>query len=200
MMDNMFLTEIIATRLSHDLIGNIGAVSNAVELLKEGDENDLDDVNNILEFSSSVLAKRLKFFRLCFGMSNASVKDLDELKKIVSEYLETIGNPNYKIAYKQDISTQKIYKFIMPSVMMMADVIIKGGEIVVKQTDNALMIEVNSSEKLNISKLEDIKKILNNQEVNENISSFAPLYYLLAYTNKAKANVFLDGSTLVIGE
>lgn len=200
MMDNMFLTEIIATRLSHDLIGNIGAVSNAVELLKEGDENDLDDVNNILEFSSSVLAKRLKFFRLCFGMSNASVKDLDELKKIVSEYLETIGNPNYKIAYKQDISTQKIYKFIMPSVMMMADVIIKGGEIVVKQTDNALKIEVNSSEKLNISKLEDIKKILNNQEVNENISSFAPLYYLLAYTNKAKANVFLDGSTLVIGE
>ena len=200
MMDNMFLTEIIATRLSHDLIGNIGAVSNAVELLKEGDENDLDDVNNILEFSSSVLAKRLKFFRLCFGMSNASVKDLDELKKIVSEYLETIGNPNYKIIYKQDISTQKIYKFIMPSVMMMADVIIKGGEITVKQTDNALKIEVSSSEKLNISKLEDIKKILNNQNVNENISSFAPLYYLLAYTNKAKANVFLDGSMLVIGE
>lgn len=200
MMDNIFLTEIIATRLSHDLIGNIGAVSNAVELLKEGDENDLDDVNNILEFSSLVLAKRLKFFRLCFGMSNASVKDLDELKKIVNEYLETIGNPNYKIVYKQDISTPKIYKFVMPSVMMMADILIKGGEIVVKQTDNSLKIEVSSSEKLNISKLNDIQKILNKQEVNENISSFAPLYYLLAYTNKARANVFLNGSTLVIGE
>ncbi|MBR6663793.1 MAG: hypothetical protein IKL33_03090 [Alphaproteobacteria bacterium] len=200
MMDNIFLTEIIATRLSHDLIGNIGAVSNAVELLKEGDENDLDDVNNILEFSSLVLAKRLKFFRLCFGMSNASVKDLDELKKIVNEYLETIGNPNYKIVYKQDISTPKIYKFVMPSVMMMADILIKGGEIVVKQTDNSLKIEVSSSEKLNISKLNDIQKILNKQEVNENISSFAPLYYLLTYTNKARANVFLNGSTLVIGE
>ena len=88
----------------------------------------------------------------------------------------------------------------MPSVMMMADILIKGGEIVVKQTDNSLKIEVSSSEKLNISKLNDIQKILNKQEVNENISSFAPLYYLLTYTNKARANVFLNGSTLVIGE
>lgn len=31
------LSEIICTRISHDLIGNIGAVSNAVELLEDGD-------------------------------------------------------------------------------------------------------------------------------------------------------------------
>ena len=37
-MNNLFISEVIATRLSHDLIGNIGAVSNAVELLNEGDE------------------------------------------------------------------------------------------------------------------------------------------------------------------
>ena len=61
-MSDTFLAEIIATRLSPDLIGNIGAVSNAVELLNEGDEQDLEDVNNILNFSSKVLSKRLKFF------------------------------------------------------------------------------------------------------------------------------------------
>ena len=36
MSDNK-VCELVCTRLSHDIIGNIGAVANAVELLEEGD-------------------------------------------------------------------------------------------------------------------------------------------------------------------
>ena len=39
-MNETTLSEILTTRLSHDLIGNIGAVANAVELLNEGDEEE----------------------------------------------------------------------------------------------------------------------------------------------------------------
>ena len=52
MSTNIYISEIVATRLSHDLIGNIGAVANAVELLNEGDEEDREDIGNILNFSS----------------------------------------------------------------------------------------------------------------------------------------------------
>ena len=78
MNTNIYISEIVATRLSHDLIGNIGAVANAVELLNEGDEDDREDIGNILNFSSKVLSRRLKFFRLCFGMSNAAVKTTED--------------------------------------------------------------------------------------------------------------------------
>lgn len=61
MSTNIYISEIVATRLSHDLIGNIGAVANAVELLNEGDEDDREDIGNILNFSSKVLSRRLKF-------------------------------------------------------------------------------------------------------------------------------------------
>ena len=54
MNTNIYISEIVATRLSHDLIGNIGAVANAVELLNEGDEDDREDIGNILNFSSKV--------------------------------------------------------------------------------------------------------------------------------------------------
>lgn len=199
-MSNTFLSEVIATRLSHDLIGNIGAVSNAVELLNEGDEQDLDDVKNILNFSSNVLNKRLKFFRLCFGLSNASVKSIDELKKICEDYLSTIGNPNFAINLELDISTPKIFKFVMPAIMMMADVIVKGGKVVVKETDVALRVSVLSDSNLNLAKLKNIDDILNRIDVSENISSFAPLFYLLEYTRHSKVNVLLDESTLIIGE
>ena len=86
-MNETTLSEILTTRLSHDLIGNIGAVANAVELLNEGDEEDKEDIGNILNFSSKVLSRRLKFFRLCFGLSNAAIKTLAELEEIIANYL-----------------------------------------------------------------------------------------------------------------
>ena len=59
MSTNIYISEIVATRLSHDLIGNIGAVANAVELLNEGDEDDREGIGNILSFGSKVLRRRL---------------------------------------------------------------------------------------------------------------------------------------------
>lgn len=199
-MNDITLSEILTTRLSHDLIGNIGAVANAVEMMNEGDEDDKEDIYNILNFSSKVLSRRLKFFRLCFGLSNASVKTLDELEKIMTDYLLTLGNPNTPIGLDLAIDTPKIYKPVMPAVMMMADVIIKGGKINVKQTENALLITPISSAPLNGAKLMNISKILNGEEPEENVSSFAPLYYLLTYLNKSGVNLRLNGETLTIGE
>ncbi|MBR5599507.1 MAG: hypothetical protein IKW39_05650 [Alphaproteobacteria bacterium] len=199
-MDKMFLTELLVTRLSHDLVGNIGALSNAVELMADEDDDDKEDINKILTLSSSVLSKRLKFFRLCFGLSNAKVNSLEDLNNIICDYISTIGNPNYKIEYSQKISTPKIYKFIMPAVMMMADIVIKTGKISVFETENSLRIEVSSEDKLNLNKLKSIENVLNNEKPEYNISSFAPLYYLLAYTNENEVKVYLDGTSLVIGE
>ena len=196
---SVYLAELIATRLSHDLIGNIGAVANAVELLNEGDEDDKDDVSNILNFSSRVLSKRLKFFRLCFGLSNASVKSLDELVTISADYISTLGNPNYPIETDFRISTPKIYKLVMPAVMMMADTIVKGGRITIEQTDEALLIKASSPVALNHTKLENMALILNGGKPEENPSSYAPLIYLLTYLDGSGVQVKLDGQTLVIG-
>lgn len=199
-MKDIFLSEILATRLSHDLIGNIGAVANAVELLNDGDEDDKEDISNILNFSSNVLSKRLKFFRLCFGLSNASVKNMEELKDITKDYLLTLGNPNFPIDLELNISTPKIYKLVMPSVMMMADTIIKGGKINVIQTDESLIIEANSSSPLNTNKLNNIANILKGNDVEDNISSYAPIYYLISYLAGSGVVMNIDGNKLIIGD
>lgn len=200
-MKDTFLSEVLATRLSHDLIGNIGAVANATELLNEGDEDDREDISNILNFSSNVLTKRLKFFRLCFGLSNATVKSMNELQDITAGYLQTLGNPNYPISLKLDIENFNIHKLVMPSVMMMADTIIKGGEVKVIQTENSLIIEANSSYNLDNGKLKNIDNVLSGREVEDNNpSSYAPLFYLLTYLNGSGVNVSLKENRLVIGD
>ena len=193
MNTNIYISEIVATRLSHDLIGNIGAVANAVELLNEGDEDDREDIGNILNFSSKVLSRRLKFFRLCFGMSNAAVKTTEELATVMQDYLLTLGNPNLPTTLALEIGTPKIYKLVMPAVMMMAD------KIAVKQTDDALLVTAESDAPLNKAKLANIARVLDGGEAEENISSYAPLYYLLAYLGDSGVAVRLNGQTLVIG-
>ena len=200
-MKDTFLSEVLATRLSHDLIGNIGAVANATELLNEGDEDDREDISNILNFSSNVLTKRLKFFRLCFGLSNATVKSMNELQDITAGYLQTLGNPNSPISLTLDIENFNIHKLVMPSVMMMADTIIKGGEVKVIQTENSLIIEVYSSYNLDNSKLKNIDNVLSGRDVEDNNpSSYAPLFYLLTYLNGSGVNVSLKENRLVIGD
>ncbi len=198
-MNEVFLSEVIATRLSHDLIGNIGAVNNAVELLNEGDEDDKDDIRNILNFSSDVLSKRLKFFRLCFGLSNASVKNIDELYKITSDYLSTLGNPSQPIQLILEIETPGIYKVVMPAVMLMADTLIKGGKVVVKQNAVGIHIDVLSDAALNVHKFSEIDLILAGQNTTDNPSVYAPLYYMMAYLDEG-IEIRRQDQTLIIGE
>jgi len=199
-MHNVFLSEVVATRLSHDLIGNIGAVANAVELLNEGDEQDKDDINSILNFSSDVLGKRLKFFRLCFGLSNSSVKTVDELCKITTDYLSTLGNPQTPIEFELKIDTAQIYKLVMPTVMIMADTLVKGGKIIVSQKAQGIHIKADSRFPLNSNKLRNISLLLEGKEVEENPSSYAPLYYLLSYLDGSDVPVLLKDNTLILGE
>lgn len=199
-MNNLFISEVIATRLSHDLIGNIGAVSNAVELLNEGDESDKEDITNILNFSSSVLSRRLKFFRLCFGLSTATVKTVEELEQITADYLLTLGNPNSPIELLMKVQTPKIHKLIMPSVMMMADTIVKGGKIVVNQNDKGVHVEAISDAPLNAKKLQNIELVLKGKEAEENPSTYAPLYYLMQYLEESDVPIKLNNHTLIIGE
>ena len=199
-MKNVYVSELIATRLSHDLIGNIGAVANAAELFNEGDEDDFDDVRNILDFSSKVLSNRLKFFRLCFGLSNSAPKNLDDLREIISNYLLTLGNPNFHIQLELDILSPQVYKIVMPAVMMMADTIIKGGKIIVSQKEHGLHIQAVSDNPLNTGKLEQIDMVINGQEITENPSVYAPLYYLLSYLEESQVPVFRTQNTLIVGE
>jgi len=199
-MNDIFISEVVATRLSHDLIGNIGAVANAVELLNEDDDDDKEDVYHILNFSSNVLSKRLKFFRLCFGLSNASVKNIEELKTVTEDYLGTLGNPNTPITFKMEIDTPQIYKLVMPAVMMMADTLVKGGEIQVIQKEHGIHITAVSDVPLNQSKLKNIDLVTQGRKAEENPSTYAPLYYLMQYLEGNDVPVKRAENTLIVGE
>lgn len=63
-------TSLICSRLCHDLVGPVGAISNGIELMEmEEDPADAIDALDLLRHSADNAARRLKFLRLAFGSS-----------------------------------------------------------------------------------------------------------------------------------
>ena len=61
------LTELLCSRLCHDLISPLGAITNGVELIAEGDKGALDDAIGLIGASARQGASRLAYFRLALG-------------------------------------------------------------------------------------------------------------------------------------
>jgi len=184
------ISELICTRISHDLIGNIGAISNAMELLSD-DPSDVEDLKPLLENSSQTLASRMKFFRLAFGLKNAAPKEISELKSIIDSYLGTLGNPKMPIVMRSNIQNVSLYKIVMLGIMALADVFIRGGEIRAQETGEGLSFEAVSDFDLSVSKLENIQKTIEGNIPEENPALLAPIVYLLSLLDEAGATFSL---------
>ena len=188
------LTEIVCTRISHDLIGNIGAFANAVELLEDDDDEFLAEIKSTLKMSSTVLTSRLKFFRMAFGLTNSNLDNAEIVSKTCTDYIKTL-NPNYPI--ELHISPQdnqnKFNRALMLTVMTTADLIVKGGTIDIVFGQNQITAKVSSSAPLAQSKINDISGILENH-MPDNLPQYAPIFYL----RNMGANIKLDTSNGLI--
>ncbi len=178
-MAQKLISEVISTRLSHDIIGNIGAVANAVELLEEGDLDFLDDIKSILKTSSQVLGARCKFFRLTFGLDNANLEDEALVIKTATDYLLTLGNKDYPIKLNMRVENPTLRKKALKMIMVMADIMLRGGELDIFEQNGCLIAEVATQNKIATEKLAKIEAFL---QADAPIASadMAPLCALMA--------------------
>jgi histidine phosphotransferase ChpT len=90
-LDDIHLTAFMSSKICHDLVGPVGAISNGLELLEEEtDEDTRAYAMELIQFSASVARARLEFARLAFGASSAhgSEIDLGHAGNIVRTFVE----------------------------------------------------------------------------------------------------------------
>ncbi len=184
------LSELICTRLCHDIIGNIGAVANAVELLEEGDMDFLDDIKSILKTSSGVLSARMKFFRLAFGLNNANLENQDMLKDTAKDYLSTLGNRSCPLQLDWTFVDAKYAKVALLGIMCIADILIRGGQISVRPYQNGIMVVHNEDAQVSADKVIQLKESVNSGEVGEN-AQFAAVAYLLKLIKDTGMQIYM---------
>lgn len=70
MSADLNFTSLICSRLCHDLVGPVGAISNGIELMEmEDDPEMMKDALDLLKHSATNASRRLRFLRLAFGSS-----------------------------------------------------------------------------------------------------------------------------------
>lgn len=203
MKDIIKLSELIATRLSHDLSGQIGAVSNAVQLYQESPDM-LEQVIGLISFSSDDLMAKVKFFRLAYGVpSNEEKADLEKIREIAEGYLKT-----KKVAlnwqFQSDVCNYSS-KLVMLCASIVGDSLIKGGEVNI-YNDHNLSPEGLDVPKIIIEGTGDMVKfdfvdvMLGDAELDEVTSKNLPCYmvFLLSHQVGQKIDLKMSDNMLKI--
>lgn len=77
-LDDLHFTAFMSSKICHDLVGPVGAISNGLELLEEeSDEETRAYALELIQYSASVARARLEYARLAFGASSALGSDVD---------------------------------------------------------------------------------------------------------------------------
>lgn len=195
------LAEIISTRISHDLIGNIGALSGALELMKESGNQLDDDTRGIITTATNTLKIRQTFFRIAFGLDTKNITTA-ELQKICEDYLSTVGSRLYPMTLKLNGISAELTKVFCLCVMIGAEICIRGGHIDISVNKSNLTISVTSEYDLSSSKISVYQNILQNIRPQDNISQYVQLIYLreiLGHDVAMKMTTSAKSATLIIG-
>lgn len=198
-MKNLVL-ELVCTRISHDIIGNIGAVANASELLEDGDLDFLDDIKSILKISSFNLTARMKFFRMAFGLDNNNLNDLDMVRKTAQDYVASLGNAEFPIILDLAINNGLQTRTALVMIMVMADILIRGGKIAVTCNEHNFIAEIAGDCRVSEDKWHNLTRLSEGDEGCINANT-APLAFLIEMYGLENINLSNDnGYRMIIRE
>tara|TARA_R110002095_G_scaffold70325_1_gene60008 strand:+ start:1707 stop:2381 length:675 start_codon:yes stop_codon:yes gene_type:complete len=89
-MDPLKLAQLMCSRLCHDLITPVGAISTGLEIISESGDDIDPELLDLTIHSSQNASQRLVYYRAAFGYSASSILNCPEkLEKLLREYLKT---------------------------------------------------------------------------------------------------------------
>lgn len=146
-MKELDFAALLCSRLCHDLISPVGAISNGVELLADEDDEAMRlEVIKLLELSAGQTANRLKFYRLAFGAaggigSQVPIRDAKSATESLFEGTPITLNWNSELG-ELDKSAVKL---IMNMILVASETLIRGGDLMVNISARADKINLEVS-------------------------------------------------------
>jgi len=144
------LAALLCSRLCHDLLSPVGALSNGLELL--ADEKDPDmraRCFELLEQSAKISADKLKFFRLAYGAAGGfgDAVPTEEPRDLVSGLVA--GNERIELqwAVEEPSLPKPAVKVLLNLAAIAADALVRGGTLAVgaERRDGATEIAVRAA-------------------------------------------------------
>lgn len=114
--------ELIASRICHDLVSPVGAVSNGVELIQELGEDAGEEALKLIADSAAQASIRLKAFRLSYGAAgtdkNIGFKDIQEVftDLLTAARVQAVFEPDLNVNFS--MSPRGFFKCLLNLLVM----------------------------------------------------------------------------------
>jgi len=204
--DAIDLASMLCSRLCHDMLSPVGALSNGLELLAEEKDPEMRQrCFELLEQSARISADKLKFFRLAYGAAGGfgDAVDVSEAKAVVDALAGDAKRVEVNWALSESHLPKPAVKVLLNFAHIGIDSLVRGGtlDIGAEIRDGASEIVVRAAG-AKVAFDVSIGAALEGNLPRENLSSrtaAAHLLYLLADHAGGGLQYKLTGDALVLG-
>lgn len=136
--------ELLCSRICHDLVSPVAAISNGVELLGEMGADGLGDALGLLEHSGRQASVRLQAFRLCYGSGGSET--LVSGKMIYEAFNNFIESDKVKLEWDlmNDVPDEDLhpgfFKVLLNTMLFAREILIRGGIVAVKKSGHTMTV------------------------------------------------------------
>ena len=142
-LSDLGLASLIGSRICHDLISPLGAISNGLEVLESSDDEEMRKVAlELIGNSARQAARKLAFARLAFGAAGAMGADvsLGDAQDIAQELLADDKRVRLKWLAPRENRPKAQVKLLLNLLLLGISCIPRGGEVEVDVNGDALMV------------------------------------------------------------
>lgn len=130
MTQSLDLAAMLCSRLCHDMLSPIGALTNGLELF--ADEKDAamrGKIIELLEQSAKTSADKLKFFRLAFGAAGGfgDLVPVDEARSVIEALIGNNGRIEARWALSGNALPKPAIKMLLNLAMIGIEALVRGG-------------------------------------------------------------------------
>jgi histidine phosphotransferase ChpT len=129
-LESVELASLLCSRLCHDLLSPVGALSNGLELLTDEKDPEMRKrCFELLEQSARISADKLMFFRLAFGAAGGfgDMVPVHEARAVVDALVGNNGRIEVKWSLASDMLPKPAVKTMLNLALIGIEALVRGG-------------------------------------------------------------------------
>ncbi|KZL13738.1 histidine phosphotransferase ChpT [Pseudovibrio sp. Ad37] len=201
-LSSLDLAALVASRVCHDIISPVGAITNGLEVLdEEGNEDMADFAMDLIRKSARQASAKLQFARLAFGAAGsagASI-DLGDAQEVATGYMSN-EKANLEWTMPRLLLPKNQVKLILNLLLLMNQCVPRGGTITINmEGDEGAPNFLLKAEGTNARIPQVVREILSGQEPERiDAHTVQPIYAVLL-AGEAGLNIELlkDGDAVI---
>ena len=140
------VTELLASKICHDLVSPVSAINNGVELIEDIGGSVVDEAMKLIGDSGQTASRRLRMFRMAYGRAGSDDNMvLKDVRQVAQQYVSgdkvTLEWPD--TAETSGVSERRgFYKTLLNLVILAEELLPYGGVIAIKPDLETCVVEI----------------------------------------------------------